>query len=130
MPAYPEELGEPDRLYASREDRPGLIIYVWHEPGQPEQIRLTLYEIHAEDYGYFKQTERLAQTSVNGRSAIWIEEPHYFRMEDGGFRPWQFVPGAVLIWMEDGLTYRLEGAPSLGEAVRIAESLEAQERER
>jgi hypothetical protein len=34
------------------------------------------------------------------------------------------VKSNVLVWMDDGITYRLETEESLGEAIRIAESLQ------
>jgi hypothetical protein len=36
----------------------------------------------------------------------------------------RYVGSSVLIWEEAGVTYRIEGASSLDEAVRMAESLE------
>jgi hypothetical protein len=36
----------------------------------------------------------------------------------------RLVEGNVLIWFENGLTYRLESDLSLEETVRVAESLE------
>ncbi len=66
----------------------------------------------------------IAETAVNGQWAIWLEWPHQFRLADGRWQEWQFIESNVLIWWaREGLTFRLEGADSLTEAVRIAESL-------
>lgn len=123
LPAYPEDLGEPDGVYVDRRERPGVVVLVWDVPGRPGEVRMSLYQIHQEPFAS-KFTEQVAETTVNGRRALWIEGPHLFQLADGSFRSWQFVSGPVLIWTEDTVTYRLEGAPSLEEAVRIAESLE------
>jgi hypothetical protein len=66
-------------------------------------------------------------TSVRASEAYWIGgEPHLFFYEgrDGAIRQETLrLAGNVLLWAEDGVTYRVEGAGSLAEAVRIAGSL-------
>lgn len=122
-PAYPEDLGAPDGVYVDRRERPGVVVFVWEKAGRPDEARLSLYHIYQEPFAS-KFTEQVAETTVNGRRAVWIEGPHMFQLTGGSFQPWQFVPGPVLLWTEGAVTYRLEGAASLEEAVRIAESLE------
>lgn len=122
LPAYPDDLGAPDGVYVDRRERPGVVVFVWDRPERPQEPRLSLYQIHQANFGS-KQTRQVAETRVNGRPALWIEGPHLFQLATGSFRPWQFVPGRVLLWSEGGVTYRLEGAPTMEEAVRIAESL-------
>ena len=60
-----------------------------------------------------------------GRPAFWIEGPHLLHL--GGDKH-QYVPlvveGNILVWEQDGITYRLESDLSLEEAVKVAESLE------
>lgn len=123
MPAYPEDLGAPDGVYVDRRERPGVVVLVWEEAERPDETRLSLYQIQQANFGN-KTARQVAETTVNGRRALWIEGPHMFQQADGSLQPWQFVPGPVLLWTEGAVTYRLEGAPSLEEAVRIAESLE------
>lgn len=66
-------------------------------------------------------------TTVRSSEAYWIGgEPHLFFYEDGDGEIRQEtvrLAGNVLLWEEDGVTYRIEGAPSLDEARRIAASL-------
>jgi hypothetical protein len=124
LPTYPIDLGEPDQVYLHGTNWPVTIILVWLEPGQPDEVRLSLYYIEADNYAY-KGAENLEITAVNGRNAFWLKAPHYFQLQDGRSPSWQFVEGRVLIWWTDeGVTYRLESGLPLAEARRIAESLE------
>lgn len=74
-------------------------------------------------------TEGAEVTYVRVRSSdgYWIGGgPHVFFYVDGDgdVRPESVrLAGRVLLWEEDGITYRIEGARSLHEATRIAESL-------
>ncbi len=122
LPAYPDDLGAPDGVYVDRRERPGVVVFVWDQPDRPQERRLSLYQIHQANFGS-KQTRQVDETQVNGRPALWIDGPHLFQLATGSIQPWQFVPGRVLLWSEGGITYRLEGAPTMEEAVRIAESL-------
>ena len=70
---------------------------------------------------------RLEQVTMAGRPAYWIEgRPHFFfyrdqsgRQIDERFR----LAANVLLWEQDGLTLRIEGAFSKEEALRIAASV-------
>lgn len=65
--------------------------------------------------------------AVRDSDAYWISgDPHYFFYEQrNGFIRQETVrlAGNVLLWEEDGVTYRIEGAGSLRAARRLAESL-------
>jgi len=123
LPIYPADLGEPDVVYLAETDWPPTVVFVWQELTDASQIRLALYQIGAERFAY-KGAPVIAETAVNGQWAIWLEGPHQFRLADGRWQEWQFIESNVLIWWaREGLTFRLEGAESLTEAVRIAESL-------
>lgn len=118
LPAYPADLGLPDDVYASGETA----VFLWRDSIQPDAVRLSLYHIGAEDFAT-KAVEMVQATAVNGREAFWVAGPHFFRLADGRYEPWLFVEGRVLIWWNGDVTYRLEGAASMDEAIRIAESL-------
>ncbi len=64
---------------------------------------------------------------VRGTTGFWLTgEPHAFVYveSDGDTREETLrLAGNVLLWEEDGITYRVEGAPSLAAAQRMAESL-------
>jgi hypothetical protein len=124
QPTYPADLGRPDKVFVQEmNDGEPVVILVWLEPDNPEEVRLSLYQMGNGDFA-FKQTTRLVQeTMVNGEWAIWVEGPHLLQLADSGRQPWLFVEGNVLIWAEENQTYRLESGLSLAEAVHIAESL-------
>ncbi|MFO7681274.1 MAG: hypothetical protein R6X34_14595 [Chloroflexota bacterium] len=117
LPSYPANLGLPDDVYASGETA----VFLWRDSQQPATVRLSLYHIEVETFAT-KAVEMVQATAVNGREAFWVEGGHLF-LADGRYEPWLFVEGRVLIWWEGDVTYRLEGAASLDEAIRIAESL-------
>lgn len=66
-------------------------------------------------------------TDVRGAPAFWVSgAPHFFYYEerDGEVRQETVrLAGDVLLWEDGGVTYRVEGADSLRDARRIAESL-------
>ncbi len=129
----PAELPPPDDVLLHEEPIwDTAVIFLWRDKADPQQIALSLYQINVAQYAY-KGTEILEATEVNGYPAFWLMGPHYFRLRDSAVRAgdaeeWLFVEGSVLIWWEERVTYRLEGATSLEEALRIAESLQAVER--
>jgi hypothetical protein len=125
QPTYPADLGQPDKVFVQEmNDGEPVVILVWLEPDNLEEVRLSLYQIGNDEFA-FKQTTRLVQeTTVNGEWAIWVEGPHLLQLVDSGRQPWLFVEGNVLIWAEENQTYRLESGLSMEEAVRIAESME------
>jgi hypothetical protein len=62
--------------------------------------------------------------TVNGQSGYWIQGG--VLMSDAGDPFWTYLrrSGNVLVWEQDGITYRMESNLPLGEAIAIAESLE------
>ena len=123
----PTDLHEPDQLYLyeSESGWPPTIISVWQLDKGPD---LALYQIEATQFAY-KGSTFFEETAVNGQRAMWIEGAHPFRLHDNRWQEWQFVPGKVLVWgHKDDLTFRLEGADTLDEAITIAESLEKVEK--
>lgn len=99
------------------------VIFLWRDEADLQEIGMSLYQIFVPEYAY-KGSEMLEMTAVNGNQAFWLIGPHYFRLQDASAEEWLFVEGNVLIWWEGDVTYRLEGAASLNEALRIAESLQ------
>jgi hypothetical protein len=73
----------------------------------------------------------LRQVSVAGRPAYWIARGEHFLFFEGpnGERMDSTLRlvSSALIWEEDGITLRVEGAPTLEDAVGVAESLEARD---
>jgi len=126
----PTELPPPDDVLLHEEPVwDTAVIFLWRDEADPQEIGLSLYQIHLPQYAY-KGSDMLEMTEVNGKQAFWLVGPHYFRLR-GSSSPeaWLFVEGSVLIWWDGEVTYRLEGADSLEEALRIAESLQPVEPE-
>jgi hypothetical protein len=123
LPAYPENLGEPERVFV--QDLGGtMVVMVWTEPENPEKAELVLYQIAPESWAGEKSRPRsLEHTQVNGREAVWAEGPYVLYLTDGDLDLRRLIAGHTLIWEEDGITYRIEGPPSLSQAIKIAESL-------
>ncbi len=122
LPAYPPNLGLPDHVYLQTGDGQMLVL-VWNDPSQPAQTLLSLQMITA-SYSIGKyQPQVIQETTVNGHKAVWVEGPYWFQLRNGAFDTRQIVEGNTLIWTEGEITYRLETASSLEEAVKIAESL-------
>lgn len=112
--------GAPDEVYVDRQEDAEVAIFVWRgDDGR----RYTLYAIVAVDFAY-KQAEAVATATVGDAEAFWVEGPHGFALRRGDMWDWEMTSGAVLIWTEGALTYRLEGATTREEAQQFAESLQ------
>lgn len=119
-PHLPAALGEPDEVYHHRVDLPA-VTYVWRGP---DGVPLSLTQIGIAEFARkMVGGGNVEDTTVNDAPAVWLTGPHTLQLL--GDRP----PGAllitsnVLIWAQDGFTYRLEGNLTLEEAVAIAESV-------
>ena len=124
LPSYPEGLGPPERAFLADLGVP-MVILVWSAPQDPESAQMSLHIIQESEGVLFNKQEPavIRQTAVHGQRAYWTEGPYILELGgQGQFR--QLIEGKVLIWMEGELTYRLESALSLEEAVKVAESLE------
>lgn len=124
LPAYPAELGEPDRVFV--QDAEGsMTILVWIDPQQPDKVMMSLHMIPEGSWAIEKVSPTVIQeTEVNGQRAVWAMGPYPIRLFNGDLQFRRMIDGQVLIWEEDGITYRLETELHLEEALRIAESLE------
>ncbi|TYB52740.1 hypothetical protein FXF51_50640 [Nonomuraea sp. PA05] len=115
----PAALADPQRVTVADDGR--VVSMFW-----PAGIRLDQFDGAVSPF-FFKKLGPPAPeyTRVNGREAWWIPGEHplgYIPREDGTQVPLRQA-AATLIWAQDGLNYRLEGAPTMEEAVRIASSL-------
>jgi hypothetical protein len=123
LPAYPTDLGEPDRVFLQDMAGP-LVVLVWMEPHQPDQVRVSLHLIAPGSYAVGKSMPRtIEMAEVNGQSAVWAEGPYLLTLRNGTVDNYRLIDGHVLIWEDGDLTYRLETDLPLEEAVRIAGSL-------
>lgn len=118
----PTELPPPDDVLLHEVNAwESAVIFLWRDEDAPDQIALSLYQINARQYAA-KGAEQLEQTEVNGNQAFWVRGPHFFFLQNNEIEEWNFVAGNVLIWWDGAVTYRLEGADSLEDALRLAES--------
>ncbi len=124
LPAWPEDLGQPDHVYIQHWDTT-VIVLVWMVPEQPEQVRLSLTEGSSDEVIFHKYTRgTVMNTRVNGQPAVWIDGEYVLVMGDGDAAMTRLVDqGHTLIWTRADLTYRLETDVDLDSAIRIAESI-------
>jgi hypothetical protein len=134
VPTDPE-LGEADHVYF--DSRTESVALAWGDrPGLPADrdsgLGIVVTEFRA-DIGpqtfekVINSGARVEVASVSGASAYWIEGgEHYFFFRDANGQVLDAsirLVSTTLMWERDGLTVRIEGAPSLPDAVRIAESM-------
>jgi hypothetical protein len=123
LPGYPEDLGQPNRVFLQDMAGP-MVVLVWMEPHEPEQVRLSLHLVGHGSYAIGKSMPNTVEMAeVNGQNAIWAEGPYILNMKNGNVENIRLIQGHVLIWEENELTYRLETDLPLNEAIQIAESL-------
>jgi len=124
LPAYPEDLGEPDRVYYQQLGGPAVLL-LWFEPGHANLVRLSLLLLTNETLAYKSEPRVLQVTQVDGEPAAWTEGKHILELADPHDMALEkfIANGHVLIWTQGEVTYRLETNLELEEAVQIAESL-------
>jgi hypothetical protein len=123
LPAYPPALNRPDRVFLQTMGSPMLVL-VWLDPDHPGQARMSLDEIAAGNWSIEKYNPPvIRQVIISGQQGIWTEGPYLLQLTNGDYATERIVGGHVLIWTRGQITYRLETALSLEEAVKIAESL-------
>jgi hypothetical protein len=131
LPAYPEELGPPERVFVQRVDRQMMVVLVWLDPEQPGGIRMSLSIIQSDmplekSFAVKTGVTILQEANVGSRRAIWVQGPHFLQIRQGNSTDYTLrylVEGNVLIWTDGELTYRLESGLTLAEAIRVAESV-------
>jgi len=137
VPTLPE-LGEPDLVYLAEPPAGGAVTLLYAErPGflaDPDSgIGLIVTQFRA-DIGpdvfekLINSGVSVLPARVHGQSAWWVAGgDHFFFYRDAQgvqVESTLRLASPTLIWEEGGVTHRVEGAPSLAEAVRVAESLE------
>ena len=130
-------LGDPDLVYLADPPAGGAVTLLYGQragfPTDPRTgIGLIVTQFRA-DIGpeiFEKLIDagvRVTATEVNGGGGWWIAGgDHFFFYRDADGRVVDTtlrLAGDTLIWEEDGVTHRVEGAPSLADAIRVAESL-------
>jgi hypothetical protein len=121
----------PDQAYAFVSPGGGGALLAWDAsdrypslPGTP--WGMVLIELRTDEPVLGKDVNRFEDAQpvrVGDRSAFWIEVPHRLHVTTDEGSQTFLVEGNVLIWTEAGITYRLETALALSEAVALAESV-------
>ena len=127
LPMYPPDLGAPDKVFAQQLEGGKGIFLVWLDSEQPESVSMSLLLLAPGVFAGKGAPVAVIETEVNGTRAVWTEGEHLLHLQTGPQKydlVQLFVEGNVLIWEQDGVTYRLEGEFDLQEAVRIAESIQ------
>jgi hypothetical protein len=125
LPAYPSDLGQPDRVFL--QDAGGwMVIMVWLDPQQPDRVQMSLHLIEEGSWTIEKfQPAVIKETTVNDSRAIWTVGGYPLILRNDDIQFTRLIDGHVLIWEENKITYRIETYLELDEAIRIAESLQA-----
>ncbi|WP_053203156.1 hypothetical protein [Jiangella muralis] len=122
-PVVPPVLGPPDGVEVSADDR--VLSLTWgsgDDTVRLDQVADPLSPV------YLKTAvlgSTAATLTVDGRDAWWFGVPHDLVLlaPDGSERTESArIAGPTLVWVDDGVTFRLEGAGDRGRAVEIAAS--------
>lgn len=130
----PAELGTPDEVYVDLAERVTLVYR--DRPGIPPSPATGIAALVVEFPGTVDATffgkavgpdTTITQVTVNGAPGYWLEgAPHFFfyRLENGSvLQDTLRLAGNTLIWVENGVTLRVEANVPKETAVRIAASL-------
>ena len=123
LPDYPAGLGPPDHVFL-QDSGDDFVMLVWMEPEARLSVRFSLQVIGPQSWMIGKYQPRVVQeTHVGERAAIWTTGPYPLLMSNGEVELKRLVTGHVLIWQDEGITYRLESDYALEDALKVAESL-------
>ncbi len=124
LPTYPASLGEPDHTFVQDADGE-MTILVWLDRNDSQKVLMSLHFIPSESWAIKKlQPLTVEVTEVNGHSAAWTTGPYFLLLSNRSSDLTRMIDGHVLIWEQGNITFRLETALSIEEAIRVAESLE------
>jgi hypothetical protein len=122
--SLPSGLGEGEGMFLLREGVTTIATVAYRDGDLIfSQFRGLLEE---ETVGKTVVTGQARRVLVDGAAGIWVEGDHAVFVRDPAgaiveSRP--FVGGNTLLWSVGNVTFRLEGAPTLADALRIARSV-------
>ena len=90
------------------------------------QWRMMLIQVRGDERTLVKDVEAPEDSlmvGVDGREAFWIDSPHELIVLTAEGTETFVIRANVLIWAEDGVTYRLETTLGLTEAIALAETV-------
>lgn len=120
-PRVPAELGDPDEVTVSADRL--LVSMSWGR--DKSTVRLDQFDGEIEPR-FWKSVADSEFVTVDGSDGLWLPTPHEVALLDGD-RKVTLPPrlaAQTLLWVEGGLTYRLEGPFTRAAAITVAESLE------
>lgn len=128
LPHYPAELGPPDNVYLQDLGGP-VVVLAWRDPAASAHVLFALHQLPPNTFAQKFQPEVIEQALVHGQAAIWTQGPYPILFRDAAgqemIQTRRLVAQHALIWAEGDMTYRIETALPLEEAIKIAESLDA-----
>ena len=128
-------LGEPDHVFFDERTQSAALIWSGRDglpadPGTDLGIVVTQFRAGIGPETFEKAIRggtRVERVAVGSTTGYWIEGGEhffYFRAADGDVLETTIrMVGTTLMWEQDRLTVRIEGAPTLADAVQIAESM-------
>ena len=119
--SVPAELGDPDGVEVSADRQRVSMSWRTAEAGV---VRLDQFGARL-DYAVLKTAPELTWVAVDGRDAVWFEEPHEVALLQADGTSLSHPPrlaGHTLLWQDGSVTLRLEGDVDVARAVAIAES--------
>lgn len=121
----PALLPLPHQVYEDRTNK--VVTMVWKSTGDTEEsvpAHGAILQQLGEGAVLWKMAPpTIEATLVHGTRALWTGGPYWVIQPDGVVIERHMVDTHALIWQEGNVTYRLESALSMQDAVRIAESL-------
>lgn len=138
-PLLPAELGPPDRVLLEKAVARGVLTMVWFaRPGLPRaagNIGAVLTEFKPDfrdNFPYWLKSGvtsgQFSDVQINGSQGHWIEGGHRLDFNIPDSEGWREVASSrlaanTLIWIQDGVTMRLETVLPLDAAMAVAESI-------
>lgn len=125
---HPARFDPAPEVYLDRSVKGGRVSF-FVGSGTGEQAYVTQFVADLEE-SFFKKVDvgggEIEFPTVNGTPGYWVSGAHaIFYVSDGEFLEDTLrLSGPVLLWEKGGVTYRIEGAGSLAEALELASSLE------
>lgn len=135
----PALLGSPDEVYLRRRSDGDMVSLVYYpRPGLPAAaetgVGLLLVQFEAPENAFFMEkgvapSNEVEGVVVNGDEALWLGGAHYLliapdpSLEGREGAPTTRTAANVLLWDEDGVTFRLESELSMAQAIELAEGM-------
>jgi hypothetical protein len=100
------------------------VFLIWMDDRKSQSVQMSLILLGRGAYVGKDTPATIEEVTIDGLPGLWVTGRHTLILRDNGLDRVISVDGNVLIWEENGITYRLELKDPLDEALRIAESLE------